>query len=67
MIENPNALADPETISAHPDVRMIVFAAGDLGFSLNEGMGMPTGPKVSAAYKQVLETARSSINFRLRF
>jgi hypothetical protein len=37
---------------------MIVFAAGDLGFSLNESMGMLTGPKVSAAYKQVLETAK---------
>jgi 2-keto-3-deoxy-L-rhamnonate aldolase RhmA len=58
MIENPNALADLEAICAHPDVHMIVFAAGDLGFSLNEGMGMLTGPKVSAAYKQVLETAK---------
>jgi 2-keto-3-deoxy-L-rhamnonate aldolase RhmA len=58
MIENPNALADLEAICAHPDVHMIVFAAGDLGFSLNEGMEMLTGPKVSAAYKQVLETAK---------
>jgi 2-keto-3-deoxy-L-rhamnonate aldolase RhmA len=58
MIENPNALADLEAICAHPDVHMIVFAAGDLGFSLGEGTGMLTGPKVSAAYKQVLETAK---------
>ncbi len=58
MIENPNALADLEAICAFPDVHMIVFAAGDLGFSLNEGIGMLSGPKVSAAYKQVLETAK---------
>jgi 2-keto-3-deoxy-L-rhamnonate aldolase RhmA len=58
MIENPYALADLEAICAHPDVHMIVFAAGDLGFSVGEGMGMLTGPKVSAAYKQVLETAK---------
>jgi 2-keto-3-deoxy-L-rhamnonate aldolase RhmA len=57
MIENPNALADLDAICAHPDVHMIVFAAGDLGFSLGEGMDMLTGSKVSAAYKQVLDTA----------
>jgi 2-keto-3-deoxy-L-rhamnonate aldolase RhmA len=58
MIENPNALADLEAICAHPDVHMIVFAAGDFGFSVGEGMGMLTSPKVSAAYKQVLATAK---------
>jgi 2-keto-3-deoxy-L-rhamnonate aldolase RhmA len=58
MTENPNALADLEGICALPYVYMIVFAAGDLGFSLNEGTGMLTAPKVSAAYKQVFETAR---------
>ena len=58
MIENSDALADVEAICAYPDVHMIVFAAGDLGFSLNEGMGMLKGPRVSAAYKQVLETAK---------
>jgi 2-keto-3-deoxy-L-rhamnonate aldolase RhmA len=58
MIENPNALADLEAICAHPDVHLIVFAAGDLGFSLGEEMDMLTGPKVSAAYKQVLDTAK---------
>ena len=58
MIENPSALADVEAICAHPDVHIIVFAAGDLGFSLNEGLGMLTGPKVSAAYKQVLAIAK---------
>ena len=51
MVENPNALADLEAICAHPDVHMIVFATGDLGFSIGEGMGMLTGPKVSTAYK----------------
>ena len=58
MIENPHALEDIEAICAHPDVHLIVFAAGDLGFSLNEGMGMLTGPKVRTAYRQVLETAK---------
>ena len=57
MIENPNGLADLDAICAHPDVHMIVFAAGDLGFSLGEGMDMLTGSQVSAAYKQVLDTA----------
>jgi 2-keto-3-deoxy-L-rhamnonate aldolase RhmA len=57
MIENPHGLADLEAICAHPDVHMLVFAAGDLGFSLDEGMDMLTGSKVSAAYKQVLDTA----------
>jgi 2-keto-3-deoxy-L-rhamnonate aldolase RhmA len=58
MIENPHALADLEAICAHPDVHLLVFAAGDLGFSRGEGMDMLTGPKVSAAYKQVLDTAK---------
>jgi 2-keto-3-deoxy-L-rhamnonate aldolase RhmA len=52
MTENPNALADLEGIWALPYVYMIVFAAGDLGFSLNERTGMLTAPKVSAAYKR---------------
>jgi 2-keto-3-deoxy-L-rhamnonate aldolase RhmA len=58
MIENPNGLADLDAICAHPDVHILVFAAGDLGFSLGEGMDMLTGSQVSAAYKQVLDTAK---------
>lgn len=58
MIENPDGLADLDAICAHPDVHMIVFAAGDLGFSLNEGMDMLTGNEVQEAYKQVLNTAK---------
>lgn len=58
MIENPEGLADLDAICAHPDVKMIVFAAGDLGFSLNEGMDMLTGDKVQEAYRKVLETAK---------
>jgi 2-keto-3-deoxy-L-rhamnonate aldolase RhmA len=58
MIENPGGLADLDAICAHPDVHMIVFAAGDLGFSLNEGMDMLSGSKVQDAYKKVLATAK---------
>ena len=57
MIENPDALADIENICSHPDVHMLVFAEGDLGFSLGEGMDLLSGPKTSAAYKKVLDTA----------
>jgi 2-keto-3-deoxy-L-rhamnonate aldolase RhmA len=58
MIENPNGLADLDAICAHPDVHMLVFAEGDLGWSFGEQMDMLTGPKESAAYKQVLDTAQ---------
>lgn len=58
MIENPEGLADLDAICAHPDVKMVVFAAGDLGFSINEGMDMLAGDKVQEAYKQVLATAK---------
>ncbi|MCJ1334599.1 hypothetical protein MMC10_011311 [Thelotrema lepadinum] len=55
MIENPSGLADLDNIFAHPDVHMAVYAAGDYGFSVGEGMDMLNGTKVNAAYKQVLE------------
>jgi 2-keto-3-deoxy-L-rhamnonate aldolase RhmA len=54
MIENPSALADLENIFAHPDVHMAVFAEGDYGFSVGEGMDLLTGTKVKEAYQQVL-------------
>ena len=58
MIENPEGLANIDAICAHPDVRMIVFASGDIGFSLSEGMDMLAGSKVQEAYKTVLATAK---------
>ena len=57
MIENPSALADLDNIFAHPDVHMAVYAAGDYGFSVGEGMDMLNGTKVKAAYQQVLQAA----------
>jgi 2-keto-3-deoxy-L-rhamnonate aldolase RhmA len=58
MIENPNALAELDAIFAHPDVQRLVFAQGDLGFVLGEGMDRLTGSQVSAANEQVLGTAQ---------
>src|SRR5260370_10219425 len=54
MIENPSALADLENIFAHPDVHMAVFAEGDYGFSVGEGMEMLTVTKVTHTNQQVL-------------
>src|SRR5260370_1575028 len=54
MIENPSALADLENIFAHPDVHMAVYAEGDYGFSVGEGMDMLNSTKVNKAYQQVL-------------
>jgi 2-keto-3-deoxy-L-rhamnonate aldolase RhmA len=54
MIENPSALADLENIFAHPDVHMAVYAEGDYGFSVGEGMDLLNGTKVKQAYQQVL-------------
>jgi 2-keto-3-deoxy-L-rhamnonate aldolase RhmA len=54
MIENPSALADLENIFAHSDVHMAVFAEGDYGFSVGEGMDLLNGTKVQKAYQEVL-------------
>src|SRR5260370_1925003 len=54
MIENPSAVADLDNIFAHPDVHMAVFAEGDYGFSVGEGMDLLTGTKVNEAYQQVV-------------
>ena len=54
MIENPSALADLDNIFAHPDVHMAVFAEGDYGFSVGEGMDLLNSTKVTKAYQQVL-------------
>ncbi len=58
MIESQGGVDDIEAICAHPEVDMIVFAPGDLAFQLGEGSQMMRGPKVQAAYRQVLDAAR---------
>jgi 2-keto-3-deoxy-L-rhamnonate aldolase RhmA len=54
MIENPSALADLDNIFAYADVHMAVYAEGDYGFSVGEGMDMLNGTKVKKGYQQVL-------------
>ena len=61
MIENPSALADLDDIFAHPDVHMAVFAAGDYGFSVGEGMDRLNGTKVKEAYQQMLAAGAKHI------
>jgi 2-keto-3-deoxy-L-rhamnonate aldolase RhmA len=58
MIEHPEAVDNIEEICALDDVRMIVFGAGDMAYAMNEGASMMKSPKVQAAYRKVLETAK---------
>ena len=58
MIERVEAVENIEAICAHPDVKIIVFAPGDLAYALGEKTGMMRGPRIQAAYRTVLEAAR---------
>jgi len=58
MIENAAAVENVDAICAHPAVKMIVFAPGDLAFQLGEGSQMMRGPKVQAAYRKTLEAVK---------
>jgi 2-keto-3-deoxy-L-rhamnonate aldolase RhmA len=58
MIEHPRGVENIEEICALPDVKMIVFGAGDLAYAMNEGTLMMKSPKVQQAYRTVLETAK---------
>ncbi len=58
MIERTEAVDNIEEICAHPDVKILVFAPGDLAYSLGEASGMMRGPKIQAAYAKVMEAAK---------
>lgn len=58
MIERVEAVENIEAICAHPDVKIIVFAPGDLAYALGEKSGMMRGPKIQEAYRTVLAAAR---------
>lgn len=57
MIENAGGVEHVEEICAHPDVKMLVFAPGDLSVQLGEGLQGMRSPKVQAAYRKVLDAA----------
>jgi 2-keto-3-deoxy-L-rhamnonate aldolase RhmA len=60
MIEREEAVDNIEEICAHPDVKLLVFAPGDLAYSLGEKSGMMRGPRVQEAYRKVLDAARKN-------
>ncbi|MDA5194447.1 HpcH/HpaI aldolase family protein [Govanella unica] len=58
MIEQVEAVENIEEICALEDVKMIVFAAGDLAYAMGEASLMMDSPKVQAAYRKVLDAAK---------
>jgi 2-keto-3-deoxy-L-rhamnonate aldolase RhmA len=58
MIEHPEGVDNIDEICALEDVRIIVFGAGDLAYAMGEGTLMMKSPKVQAAYRKVLASAK---------
>lgn len=58
MIEQVEALDNIEAICALEDVKMIVFAGGDLSYAMGEGSKFMDSPMVQKAYRKVLDTAK---------
>jgi 2-keto-3-deoxy-L-rhamnonate aldolase RhmA len=58
MIERAEALDNVEAICALDEVKMIVFAPSDLGYSLGEGHKMMDSPVVQEAFRKVLDAAK---------
>ena len=58
MIENAEAVENIDEICALEDVKMLVFAPGDLAFQIGESTAMMRGPKVQAAYRKVMDAAK---------
>ena len=58
MIEREEAVDNIETICAHPDVKILVFAPGDLAYALGEKSGMMRGPRIQEAYQKVMAAAK---------
>lgn len=57
IIETPGALEDIDAICAHPDVKMLYFAPGNLAVQLGLGARGTQGPEIKAAWKKVKEAA----------
>jgi 2-keto-3-deoxy-L-rhamnonate aldolase RhmA len=58
MIERVEAVENIEEICALDDVKIIVFAPGDLAYALGEKTGMMRGPIIQEAYRKVLAAAK---------
>ena len=57
MIETVEAIEHIDEICALKQVRMLVFAAGELAFAMGDGPNMHSSPKVQAAQKTVFAAA----------
>jgi 2-keto-3-deoxy-L-rhamnonate aldolase RhmA len=58
MIETVEAVEHIEEICAVPQVKLLVFASGELAFAMGEGPAMHSSGKVRAAQQAVLAAAR---------
>jgi 2-keto-3-deoxy-L-rhamnonate aldolase RhmA len=58
MIERPSAVDNIDEICALDEVQMLVFAAGDLAYAMNEGSLMMESKLVQEAYRKVLDAAK---------
>jgi 2-keto-3-deoxy-L-rhamnonate aldolase RhmA len=57
IIETGEALEDIEAICAHPDVKMLYFAPGNLALQLGLGTQGTRSPELQAASRKVMEAA----------
>jgi 2-keto-3-deoxy-L-rhamnonate aldolase RhmA len=57
IIETAEALEDIEAICAHPDVKMLYFAPGNLAVQLGLGMQGVRSPRLQDASRKVLDAA----------
>ena len=58
MIEREEAVDNIDEICAHPDVKIMVFAPGDLAYALGEKSGMMRGPRIQEAYAKCMAAAK---------
>lgn len=57
IIETGEALEDVDAICAHPDVKMLYFAPGNLAVQLGLGMRGVRSPQLQVAHRKVLDAA----------
>ncbi|WP_298362620.1 aldolase/citrate lyase family protein [uncultured Bradyrhizobium sp.] len=57
IIETGEALEDVDAICAHPDVKMLYFAPGNLAVQLGLGLRGVRSPQILAAHRKVLDAA----------
>jgi 2-keto-3-deoxy-L-rhamnonate aldolase RhmA len=58
MIEQVEALENIEEICALEEVKIIVFAGGDLAYAMGEASQMMASPVVQQAYRKVMDAAK---------